>query len=146
MEQLILALDGTTAARTYLKNYYNRNLDTSLISTVKGVPKDALFSLIYQTSIDTFKALLRRWFVGCQLAFFMLKNTVFRDLITYLNTSLRTLLLKARVTLRKWIIAEYEERKAVLTVELQQSISKIYISFDIWTVGNWTGVISIWVY
>jgi hypothetical protein len=61
----------------------------------------------------------------------MLENTVFRELISYLNTALGALLPKARKTLRTWIIAKYEERKEVLKVELQQSISKIYISFDI---------------
>jgi hypothetical protein len=43
-------------------------------------------------------------------------------------------------------MAKYEEYKAVLKVELQQSISKIYITFDIWTAGNWIGIISIWAY
>jgi hypothetical protein len=76
----------------------------------------------------------------------MLENTVFRELISYLNTALGALLPKARKTLRTWIIAKYEERKEVLKVELQQSISKIHISFDIWTAGNWIGIISVWAY
>jgi hypothetical protein len=96
--------------------------------------------------MDTFKALLIRWIVCCQLAFYMLENTAFRDLVAYLNAALGALLPKARATLRKWIIAEYDDRKIILKTELQESVSKIHISFDVWTAGNWIGIISIWGY
>jgi hypothetical protein len=101
MNQLMLALDGTSSVRTHMKNCYNRDPDTGLVGTSKSVPKDAVFTLVEQKNMNTFKALLIRWFVCCQLAFFMLENTVFRELITYLNTALGSLLPRARSTLRK---------------------------------------------
>lgn len=146
MEQSMLALDGTSSARLHMKNYHNRDPDTGVVGAVKEVAKGAIFTLTEQKNLDTFKALLIRWFVCCQLAFFMLENTVFRELISYLNTTLGALLPKARSTLRTWIVAEYNERKDVLKAELEQSISKIHISFDIWTAGNWIGLISVWAY
>ena len=129
-----------------MKSCHNRDPDTGVVEGLKVLPKDAVFTVVEKKNMDTFKALLVRWIVCCQLAFSILENKVFRDLIAYLNSGFGKLLPKATATLRKWIFAEYEERKAVLKAELQASISKIHISFDIWTAGNWIGVISIWGY
>jgi hypothetical protein len=95
MEQVMLALNGILTARLHMKNYYNRDLDTGVVSAAKEVAKGSIFTLVEQKNLNTFKALLIRWFVCCQLAFFMLKNTVFRELILYLNTTLGALLPKA---------------------------------------------------
>jgi hypothetical protein len=132
-----------------MRTVYLRNPDTGDVVSpqelLKG-PKQVVYSLVETKDINTFKVLLIRWFVCCQLAFFMLENSVFRELIVWLNTALGALLPAAQSTLRRWIIAEYEERKTVLKAELQASISKIHISFDIWTAGNWIGIISVWAY
>ena len=41
---------------------------------------------------------------------------------------------------------QYHFKKKELKLSLALSISKIHLSFDIWTAGNWIGVISIWAY
>jgi hypothetical protein len=145
--QQLPSADGTTGARVHMKAYHNRDPDTGVV-TAKALKKDKdkVISFIKEESLSTFKGLLVRWFVVCQLAFFMLENTVFRDLITYLSSGLAAYLPKARATLRKWIMAEYEEQKIALKEELEASISKVHVSFDIWTAGSWIGIISVWAF
>jgi hypothetical protein len=128
-----------------MKSVHNRDPDTGK-KLEKEVIKGAVYNLVEQKNYDVFKGLLIRWFVCCQLAFFMLENTIFRDFIVYLNAALGGLLPKATSTLRKWIMAEYELKKEALKEELEASNSKIHISFDIWTAGSWIGIISIWAY
>lgn len=120
-----------------IKHY--RDPDTGVIAVPKEPlkrDKQAVYTVVEAKQINVFKAYLIRWIVCCQLAFFMLENSVFRELIIWLNAALGALLPAARSTLRRWIIAEYEERKEVLKAELQASFSSIHISFDIWTAGN----------
>jgi hypothetical protein len=39
-------------------------------------------------------------------------------------------------TIRAWIMAKYEEEKALLRAKLRESLSSIHISFDFWTSTN----------
>jgi hypothetical protein len=80
------------------------------------------------------------------MALFMLENLFFRELITYLNKGLGGLLPRSQKTLRNWIMEEFEERKKCLAAELSFSRSRIHISFDIWTAGNFVGFMSILAY
>jgi hypothetical protein len=80
------------------------------------------------------------------MALFMLENVYFRELITYLHKGLGGLLPKSAKTLRNWLIAEYDEQKKSLAAELSFTLSRIHITFDIWTAGNFVGFISIWAY
>ena len=86
--QELPSLDYTTGGRTHMSSTHNRDPDTGEVITGKVVPKAVVFSIVKQESVDKFKALLVRWFVVCQLAFFMLENTVFRDLMKYLSAGL----------------------------------------------------------
>jgi hypothetical protein len=56
----MLALNGTTSARIYIRNCYNRNLDIGVVGGSKDVLKGAVFTLVEQKNINTFKALLIR--------------------------------------------------------------------------------------
>ena len=143
--QTLPKLNGTAAGRYHMKNAHNRDPDTG-DKIVKEAVKGAVYQLVERKNYDVFKELLIRWFVCCQLAFFMLENTIFRELVVYLNAALGGLLPRARSTLRRWIMDEYNSRKEALKEELAVSASKIHISFDIWTAGSWIGVISVWAY
>ena len=140
--QPLLALCGTSPARYHMKNVHSRDPETG-DKLAKDAVIGAVYQLVEQKNYNTFKALLIRWFVCCQLAFFMLENTIFRDLIVYLNAALGGFLPKARSTLRTWIMAEYDSQKEALKEELKASDSKVHISFDIWTAGSWIGIISL---
>ena len=92
---------------------------------------------------DEFKRLLIRWIVYCHIAFRMLENQYFRNLLAAIDIGLASLLPKASATLHNWIKEEYEERKEGLIEELVAAISSIHLSFDIWTSPNRYSIISI---
>ncbi|KAK3614230.1 hypothetical protein LTR22_027859 [Elasticomyces elasticus] len=81
-----------------------------------------------------------------EMAFFMLENAYFRELLTYLNKSLAELLPRARSTLRGWIMSEYLKQKALVVARLRKRQSKAHLTFDIWTAGSYIGKISVYCY
>jgi hypothetical protein len=143
--QQLPVLNGTAGGRQHMKGAHSRDPDTGLIDEPRKRPA-AIFTLVERSDFDLFKTLLLRWFVFCQMALFMLENMYFRELVTYLNKGLGGLMPKASKTLRNWIMEAYENQKKQLAEELSFSRSKIHISFDIWTAGNWVGFLSVWAY
>jgi hypothetical protein len=144
-KQLLPVLNGTRGALNHMETVHHRDSETGIIKE-SHMAKQPVFSLIKTADFDVFRMLLLRWFVFCQMALFMLENLFFRELITYLHKGLGSLLPKSQKTLRNWIMEEFEEQKKKLTEELSFSASKIHISFDIWTAGNFVGFMSIWAY
>jgi hypothetical protein len=128
-----------------MESAHNRDPSTGEVVVNQGTTSNAL-TLVTTVQKETFKVLLIRWIVGCQIAFFMMENKLFRDLIHCLNAAVAAYLPKATATIRRWIMAAYTQRKEDLKEELQLSISKVHIAFDIWTAGNWIGVICLWGY
>jgi hypothetical protein len=99
--------------------------------------------LVMVKQFETFKRLLIRWIVYCHLAFLMVENIYFRELIEYLNKGLAGLLPQAKSTLRHWVLQEFQMQKAVIQVELSDSLSSIHLSFDLWTSPNHMAIISV---
>ena len=104
----------------------------------------AIYTLVTTTRYESFKTLLVRWIVYCQVAFAMLENEYFRRLLACLNQSIADLLPRARATLRKWIMDEYICQKEALKCELAQAISDIHLSFDLWTAPNCIAIMSVY--
>jgi hypothetical protein len=144
-KQQLPILSGTKAALYHMEHVHKRDPETGDVRTIPGA-KQEVFTLVKQSSFDTFKLLLLRWFVFCQMALFMLENLYFRELIKYLNIGLSGLLPKSAKTLRNWIMEEYENQQKTVAAELSSSLSRIHITFDIWTAGNFVGFLSIWAY
>jgi hypothetical protein len=145
-KQLLPVLNGTKPARNHMESVHKRDPETGVVSQSATVNQQPVYSLVQVACFDTFKLLLIRWFVFCQMALFMLENVYFRELITYLHKGLGGLLPKSAKTLRNWLIAEYDKQKKSLAAELSFTLSRIHITFDIWTAGNFVGFISIWAY
>lgn len=93
---------------------------------------------------DEFKRLLVRWIVYCFIAFRMLENAYFRELICFLNQSIGDLLPKAASTVRAMVKEEYDKQKELLVKDLSEAQSKIHISFDLWTSPNYYAIISVY--
>jgi hypothetical protein len=146
LTQQLVTADGTTNPRSHMKTWHSRDPDTGVAAVKPKKDQDKVISFVKTESLKEFKRLLVRWFVVCQLAFFMLENTVFRELIAFMSSGVAKHLPKASATLRKWIMEAYDDKKIALKEEISKSISRIHISFDIWTAGNWIGVISVWGY
>jgi hypothetical protein len=145
-KQKLPVLNGNKGGLDHL-TYHKRDPKTGELNPViKGSPMTTFYSLVDKKDFNTFKELLIHWFVWCQLAFFMVENQVFRELIAYLNEGLALLLPRARSTLRQWIMDEYLKQKAELKAELSLSLSRIHLAFDIWTASNRLGYLSVWAY
>ncbi|OBS15714.1 hypothetical protein FPOA_13497 [Fusarium poae] len=98
-------------------------------------------TLVFKRRFDEFKELLIRWIVYCHIAFFQIENLYFRELLFYIFHGLTTLLPKARLVVRRWIIEAFEARKDSLRQEMQTAHSNISISFDIWTSPNYQAIL-----
>jgi hypothetical protein len=146
--QQLPVLNGTTGARQHLRNKHRLDPDSGELiqKPEKSGNNTEVFTVVQTKEWTTFKQLLLRWFVFCQLALFMLENLYFRELMNYLNKGLASLLPKSSKTLRNWIMEEYVELKKSVADELSWACSNIHITFDIWTAGNFAGYMSIWGY
>jgi hypothetical protein len=82
-----------------------------------------------------FKKLLIRCIVYDNVSFRQLDSEVFRAFITYISPRAGEAL-PCGVTVREWIMEGYLLHKAAVKQELKNSVSKVHISFDLWTSGN----------
>jgi hypothetical protein len=82
-----------------------------------------------------FKALLVRWVVHDNIAFHKIESRRFRDLIIYLNPSTENSLPTDK-TLKAWLIQAFKLGKDDVLRQLQRSIGKVTMSFDLWSSRN----------
>ena len=136
-EQQMISLHGTSMAARHLKTTH------TICSKEADIERHQQRIGISTPRYDTFRRLLIRWIVYCHIAFRMLENQYFRNLLSAMDTRLSTLLPKSSSTLRNWIKEEYDERKKGLIEELAVAISSVHLSFDIWTSPNHYSLISI---
>lgn len=124
-------LKGNSSALNHMMSHgYDRD-GNKIDKSTRSIPEAvALYTLVTATRYESFKTPLVRWIVYCQVAFAMLENGYFRELLACLNRSIANLLPRARVTLRRWIMDEYVTQKAVLKNELAQALSDVHLSFD----------------
>jgi hypothetical protein len=98
-------------------------------------PKTSSFR-IPESLYDRFKAALLTWIINYQIAFIVIENSFFRDLIHILSPSLVEYV-PCGNTIRGWILAEYNFQKARMKTRLKEDcLGKIHISFDFWTSPN----------
>src|SRR5450755_427962 len=87
--------------------------------------------------IEAFKDRLIRWLVMNQIALSAVESDLFYKLLQLCEPKIATLLPYSGNTARSWVMEAYEARKQQLKVEiLSNSVSKIHISFDLWTSPN----------
>lgn len=143
-QPLLVITNGLGSAGRHMKRAHGRELKTGL--PAGSQPAGSLNELVNTKNYDVFKLLVLKWFVFCQLALFMLENSYFRALVSYMHEGLGGLLPKATSTLRGWIMTEFDTQRGLLAAELSRSLSKVHITFDIWTAPNQRGYISVWGY
>ena len=144
-QQELPVLKGNSSALKHMMSHgYDGEGNKAEQSAKTILETTALYTLVTTTRYASFKALLIRWIVYCQVAFAMLENEYFRELLACLNQSIADLLPRARATLRKWIMDEYLCQKEALKNELAQAVSNIHLSFDLWTAPNCMAIMSIY--
>ena len=84
---------------------------------------------------DEFNRLVMRWMVYENISLRQVESEPFQELVAYLSQRGYEAL-TGRTTLRKSIMESYQQWKLKIKEELKHALSKIHISFDLWTSGN----------
>lgn len=144
--QALHVVNGTSHTSKHLWERHRISKETGEKVVVSDSP--IVTHLIEQQEVtakwrfDRFKELLIRWVIYCHIAFFMLDNQYFRDLLDFLNSKLAKLLPKRR-TIRDWVMEAYMKDKEKLAEELSESLSSVSLSFDLWTSPNYYSLMAI---
>ena len=107
--------------------------ETSREASVASTPQAGFRSLVTAFNVETFRSLLLRWIVQRQVPFSAVEHTEFRDLLLYLQPSLERYFVRSHQSISNWVDIEYALGKESLKRQLAESLSRIHLSFDIWT-------------
>ena len=136
------SLHGTSMAYKHLtKSHGIATGDAS--KSPQPAANQKVFDTVTTDRYDDFKTAVVRWIVYCNIAFQMLENQYFRNVVSLLNKGFAVLLPKDSATVRNWVKEEYDKQKDALIEELAAAISNIHLSFDIWTSPNRYSIISV---
>lgn len=80
-----------------------------------------------------FRALLLQWVIADNIAFNKIESPHLRRLITYANSRAQ---LPSHTSISRWITKAYDQQLGVVTEALASAITKVSLSFDLWTSGS----------
>jgi hypothetical protein len=87
--------------------------------------------------VEAFKDRLIKWLVENQIPLTAVESDLFYKILQLCEPTIAALLPYSGNTARSWVMEAYEARRKLLKVEiLSNSVSKIHISFDLWTSRN----------
>ena len=104
----------------------------------------SLLSFTHRVDIVEFRNLLLRWIIQQQIPYSAVDQPEFRDLLLYLAPGLKDTLSTSHTTIARWVQAEYRAAKGVVKELLAKSLSKIHLSFDLWTSPSGLSVLDIY--
>lgn len=150
-QELLVVGTGRGPAMNHLVEDHNMDRETGAIRLIttgsSSQPTIEEFNelrrLDFARGFEQFKQLLIRWLVCCHIAFFQLENQYFRELLSYLNSKLPSFLPRASNTIRRWVIESFTSKKSLLKAELASSVSRITLSFDLWTSPNGLAILGV---
>jgi hypothetical protein len=100
-------------------------------------------ALTTSINIDLFRVLLLHLFIYCQLSYSLVEHNEFRALLTYLNPSIVRYLPQDHKTIGTWALNEHRQGQLAMKTILKGALSKIHISFDVWTSPSGTPILGI---
>jgi hypothetical protein len=125
VQQLLCVNNGNSSSLDCLwkKHQLDRTTGESLTGVSPSVKTSFAEGVVYQQltkqwTLSEFKDLLVRWMVYCHIAFRMVENEYFCDLIKFLSSSLGGILPRAISTIRSWIMEAYLTEKVTVEREL----------------------------
>ncbi|KAG7404035.1 putative AC transposase [Fusarium oxysporum f. sp. rapae] len=111
--------------------------------------KDQAVTNAFITSFDPlrFQRLLIRWVACDNVPFNTLESPYFRELMEYANSAIiESGSLPTHNTMHEWIVRTFNRHKGVVTELLGRSLSRINVSFDVWTSRKFTSVLGLTVH
>lgn len=80
-----------------------------------------------------FRALLLQWIIADNIAFRKVESPYLRRLISYANPRTQ---MPSHTSISRWVAKAYEQQLGVATETLAPAITKVSLSFDLWTSGT----------
>jgi hypothetical protein len=153
-KQCLYAAQSTNAATIHLKTEHRLSAkdneeepDGRKIGQrdVLKMQRDAAIgSIIPKTKYELFRALLLNWVVDQNVALAAVEHDSFRDLLTVLSREVNLFLPSTGDTVHNWLMAEFDLRKQDIKRQLRRNpISKIHLTFDMWTSDNHLALLGI---
>jgi len=129
--QQLQIVNGNTPVLDYLRDEHKLDKEGNSIATPvpTGQLQMSVNTMVHIYSYKRFQELVVRWMVYCFIAFCMVENQYFRELVSFMNAGLGALLPKASSTIRGWIKEAFDERKVKVKEDLHFSRTEIHLSF-----------------
>jgi hypothetical protein len=96
----------------------------------------ATFSLVSKTRVAFFRKLLLQFICIGRLPLDVVESEEFRAPIRELNPGIYDYMWRSGNTTKLMLLAEFDRGKELLKLEFKAALSKIHISFDLWTSPN----------
>jgi hypothetical protein len=90
-----------------------------------------------------FRALLLQWVIADNIAFRKMESPHLRRLVSYAN--LRTQM-PSHTSISRWVAKAYEQQLGAVTETLASAITKVSLSFDLWTFGTSVALLGVVAY
>ena len=110
---------------------------------IKATHSEGFRTLVTRIDIERFRRLLVRWIVQGQIPFSAVKLAQFRDLLICLQPGIERYLVRSPTTMKSWIDDEYRRARQQVKVIINASLSRIHLSFDIWTSPSCSAIVGI---
>jgi hypothetical protein len=121
--------------------------ETNGLSVQPTIPSQFQCAPITHTAATLFKSDLMRLVVDGDLSFSIIRKPALRRLLTTANSTFTNALLPHDPqTIRKWIDVQYMHHVQAVRISLASRLSKVHVSFDIWTSPTTQAFLSIVVY
>jgi hypothetical protein len=140
--QVLQVTRSTGTALRHLRSKHRLKID----KCTKGKSAQAqgfISTLVTRIWKPKFVWLLIRWIVCTHSALSTLESPYFFSLIEYIAPAVSTIMSRSGNAVRRWIMREFDNSKAKIRLELTQSLSKIHISFDLWTSPNSLALVAV---
>lgn len=133
----LFSLSGNTTAPsiTHLRKKHRKLLQEKEI-TSEHEDEEVVRGLVHSVNISRFRNHLLRWIVRRHISFIEVEDKDFQAVLMELNITIKPYLV-SRNTIRNWAKNEFiEAQQQIVTEVLGTAISRIHISFDLWTSPN----------
>lgn len=122
--------DGPPAKRK--KSVYERLADQAIAD-----------KLPVQEDVNSGRERLIRWIIAARLPLASMEVDEFREMIEEIAPALAVYIEPSGNTVRQWIVDRFQEKRIAVKEELHTSLSKIHLSFDLWTAENSLAIIGV---
>jgi hypothetical protein len=140
---------GTTHPAGHLRGFHGlRNEDQGKSVRAKAIGGLApIFMPVRPFVCEEYKQRLVEWILLDRIPFRQVETNTFRNMMETANPAAVNATLKSGDTIRAWAMHEFELGRSIVKSQLQDAISQIHISCDMWTSPNghsMLGVVTHW--